>query len=67
MNIPKTMRCREFEPTMGKFCANPADFVSPTQILEMAKFFGFARNELKKIKIVAEQRVAEDAAQQVGA
>jgi len=59
INIPKTMRCREFEPTMEKFCANPADFVSPNQIVEMARFFGFDRTELKKVKIVAERRAVE--------
>ena len=61
LNLPKTMRCREFQPGIEKFCADPADFVSPTQIVEMAKFFGFDRTELKKIKIVAERRVTDEA------
>lgn len=59
LNIPKTMRCREFTPGLEKFCANPADFVSPNQIVEMARFFGLDRTELKKVKIVAEKRVVE--------
>ena len=59
MNIPKTMRCREFAPCMEKFCADPADFVSPNQILEMARFFGLDRTELKKVKIVAEKRAVD--------
>jgi hypothetical protein len=57
LNIPKTMKCREFEPGMDRFCAKPTDFVDPNQIIEMAKFFGIARTELKKVKIIAERRV----------
>jgi hypothetical protein len=38
MNLPKTMRCREFAPGVEKFFADPADFVSPNQMVEMAKF-----------------------------
>jgi hypothetical protein len=60
LNIPKTMKCREFTPGIEKFCAQPADFVSPSQIVEMARFFGLDRTELKKVKIIAE-RVAADA------
>ena len=59
LKIPKTMKCREFAPGIDRFCAKPTDFVSPNQIVEMAKFFGLDRTELKKVKIVAEQRVAE--------
>ena len=51
---PKTMKCREFAPGIDRFCANPTDFVSPNQIVEMAKFFGLERTELKKVKIIAE-------------
>jgi hypothetical protein len=53
LNIPKSMRCREFEPGIEKFCADPADFVSPNQIVEMARFFGIDKAELKKVKLVA--------------
>ena len=60
MNIPKTMRCREFAPGIEKFCANPADFVSPNQIVEMAKFFGLNNTELKKVKIIAERNGLSD-------
>lgn len=60
LNIPKTMKCREFAPGIDKFCAKPTDFVSPTQIIDMAKFFGIERTELKKVKIIAERRVADE-------
>ena len=53
LKIPKGMSCREFAPGMEKFFADPADFVSQNQIIEMAIFFGFQRTELKKIKIMA--------------
>ena len=59
LNIPKTMKCREFAPGIEKFCAQPADFVSPNQILEMARFFGLERTELKKVKMIAERVAAE--------
>lgn len=59
LNVPKTMRCRDFSTGIEKFCANPADFVSPAQIVEMARFFGLNGTELKKVKIVADQRVLE--------
>ena len=61
MNLPKTMRCREFAPGVEKFCADPADFVSPHQIVEMAKFFGLNGSELKKVKTVAELGVVDEA------
>lgn len=54
------MKCREFAPGMEKFCAKPTDFVSPNQIIEMARFFGLERTELKKVKIIAERRVADE-------
>jgi hypothetical protein len=62
LNTPKTMRCREFAPGMEKFCADPADFVSPNQIVEMAKFFGIDKTELKKVKMIAERGVLSDLA-----
>jgi hypothetical protein len=61
LNIPKTMKCREFAPGIERFCAKPTDFVSPNQITEMARFFGLERTELKKVKIIAERRVADEA------
>jgi len=54
------MKCREFAPGIDKFCAKPSDFVSPNQILEMARFFGLERTELKKVKIIAQRRVADE-------
>jgi hypothetical protein len=62
------MSCREFTPVMEQFCSNPNDFVSPAQIYQMARFFGFKKAELKKIGLMADatesSRVAkqEDAA-----
>ena len=53
IKIPKAMSCREFSPGLRKFCADPADFVSRNQIVQMATFFGFQRTELKKIKAMA--------------
>ena len=54
LNIPKGMSCREFAPGLEKFCSNPNDFVSPSQIIQMATYFGFKKAELKKIKLMAE-------------
>ncbi len=53
LNIPKGMSCREFGPGIEKFCSNPTDFVSPSQIIQMATFFGFKKAELKKIRLMA--------------
>lgn len=64
LNIPKAMSCREFGPGLEKFCSNPSDFVSPSQIIQMATFFGFKKAELKKIRLMAEaaqtSRLAEE-------
>jgi hypothetical protein len=51
--IPKSMTCREFGPTLEKFCADPKDFVDPKQIVQMATYFGVKGPELKKIKVMA--------------
>jgi hypothetical protein len=53
LKIPKGMTCREFRPGLEKFCANPNDFVSPSQIIQMATFFGIQKMELKKVKRMA--------------
>jgi len=53
LKIPKSMTCREFGPTLEKFCSNPNDFVDPKQILQMATYFGIKGPELKKIKVMA--------------
>jgi hypothetical protein len=47
------MSCREFLPGMAQFFADPRDFVGTSQIIQMAKFFGFQKTELKKIKLMA--------------
>jgi hypothetical protein len=67
LNIPKGMSCREFGPTIEKFCANPNDFVSPSQIIQMAMYFGFKKAELKKIKLMAEAAEVSRAAEQKNA
>ena len=51
--LPKKMSCREFRPGIDQFCSDPKDFVNANQIVEMAKFFGFEKLELKKIKLMA--------------
>ena len=53
LDIPKTMSCREFAPSIQQFCADPKDFVDRAQIVQMARFFGFQRTELKKISLMA--------------
>jgi hypothetical protein len=58
LNIPKGMSCREFAPSIEKFCSNPNDFVSPGQIVQMATFFEFKKAEMKKIKLMAEQALS---------
>ncbi len=59
LNILKTMKCREFAPGMEKFCAKPQDFVDVDQIVQMAKFFGLERTELKKVQMIAERRATD--------
>jgi hypothetical protein len=60
LNIPKTMKCREFAPGMEKFCDKPDDFVDANQIVQMAKFFGLERTELKKVQMIAERRATDE-------
>jgi len=47
------MGCREFDPSMERFCSDPKDFVGPAQIVQMAAFFGFKGRELKKVNLMA--------------
>jgi hypothetical protein len=53
LKIPKGMSCREFGPSLEKFCSNPNDFVSQSQIIQMATYFGIKGAELKKVKLMA--------------
>jgi hypothetical protein len=53
LKLPTRISCREFEPGIEKFCANPSDFKSASQIIQMATFFEFKGKELKKIKQLA--------------
>lgn len=47
------MGCREFVPSLEKFCSEPKDFVSHAQIVQMATFFGMKGSELKKVNLMA--------------
>ena len=53
LNIPRGMSCREFDPGVERFCANPNDFVGSAQIIQMATYFGMKGTELKKVKLIA--------------
>lgn len=53
LKVPKRMSCREFGPTMDKFCSNPDDFVDPRQLVQMAVYFGMKGPELKKVQAMA--------------
>lgn len=55
LRLPKGMSCQSFSPTMEKFCADPKDFVSERQIIEMATFFGMKGSVLNKVKLMASQ------------
>ncbi len=57
LKIPKAMGCRDFDPAMKQFCANPNDFVSPEQIMQMATYFGFKGRELRKVGLMAAREV----------
>ena len=63
-NIPKTMGCRAFEPSLRMFISDPKDFVGSAQIVQMAMFFGMKGSELKKVNLMAaraERAVLADA------
>lgn len=49
------MNCREFDPGIERFCANPSDFVNAHQLVQMSTFFGIKGAELRKIKLIAAQ------------
>ena len=53
LSIPKSMTCREFGPTLEKFCSDAKDFVDPKQLVQMATYFGIKGSELKKVKLMA--------------
>lgn len=53
LKIPKSMGCREFEPTLERFCSDPKDFAGSAQIVQMAAFFGMKGRELKKVNLMA--------------
>jgi len=58
LRIPKRMSCREFDPSVERFCSNPKDFVDEAQLVRMAVFFDIKGVELKKIRAVASREVA---------
>ena len=53
VRIPKRMSCREFDPTVERFCSKPSDFVNEAQLVRMAAYFDIKGPELKKIRAVA--------------
>jgi hypothetical protein len=53
LKLPTGQRCSEFAPVMERFCSDVKDFVNAGQIAQMATFFGFKGQELKKIKLMA--------------
>jgi hypothetical protein len=53
LSLPKHMGCRRFAPGIEKFCSEPGDFANPSQIIQMATFFGMKGTELKKVKLMA--------------
>lgn len=53
LDPPKAMGCREFDPSMEKFCSDRKDFVNAAQIVQMATFFGIKGRELKKVSMMA--------------
>lgn len=55
LKMPNGMSCREFSPTLEKFCADRKDFVNQKQIVEMATFFQIKGAEMKKVKLMARQ------------
>jgi hypothetical protein len=58
LNLAKGMGCREFDPRIENFCSDPNDFVSGSQIIQMANFFGIKGAELKKVKLIATREEA---------
>jgi hypothetical protein len=62
LKIPKSMSCREFGPTLEKFCSDAKDFVDPKQIVQMAVYFGIKGSELKKVKQMAAREETSRAA-----
>lgn len=52
LKVPSGMSCRDYHPTLEKFCSNPGDFVNSSQVVDMAKFFGMKGTELKKVKLM---------------
>jgi hypothetical protein len=61
LKIPKGMSCRDYDPGLERFCANPSDFVSAGQVVQMATFFGMKGTELKKVKVMASREENERA------
>jgi hypothetical protein len=53
LKIPKAMSCRDFAPGLENFCSDPKDFVSSSQVVQMATYFGMKGTELKKVKVMA--------------
>ena len=55
LKLPKGMSCHDFQPGIQKFCSDPKDFTGQNQIIQMATFFGLRKNELKKVRQMADR------------
>ena len=59
------MSCRDFEPGIERFFADPGDYVSSNQIVQMATYFGVKGSELKKVKLMAAKEESARLNQQI--
>lgn len=51
--LPQKMRCVDFTPGIERFFATPADYAGAEQLNQMALYFGFAGNELKRVRAMS--------------
>jgi hypothetical protein len=66
LRIPKRMSCRDFDPSVDRFCSNPADFVNEAQLVRMAVYFDIKGVELKKVRAIASREEARRAESSLG-
>jgi hypothetical protein len=55
LNMPKKMKCPDFNPGIERFCAVPEDYKGPDQLHQMASFFGLQGKELKRVHALKER------------
>ena len=58
LHTRRKMACREFAPTVEKFCSDPSDYVGPDQVIQMAIYFGIKGAELKKVSLMGKRENA---------